>query len=91
MWTIGSFHFHRNKLKIHLEDKAVQKKIYVAGMDDQSTADKVTEAVKAISGVQNVSSFVEKCQVCVDYNEGEAGIEDNINNAITSNGVVVLG
>ena len=68
----------------------MQKKIYVAGMDDQATADKVADAVKGVSGVESVTAFVEKCQVCVDYNESTAGIEDAINAAISSNGVVVL-
>ncbi len=69
----------------------MQKKVYVAGMDDQGTADKVSEAVKTVSGIQNVSCFIEKCQVCVDYDDSVSGIEDNINNAIASAGVTVLG
>lgn len=69
----------------------MQKKIYVAGMDDDGTAAKVDEAVKAIAGVTSVSSVAAKCQVCVDFDEGAAGIEDAINNAISSAGVTVLG
>ncbi len=69
----------------------MQKKIYVAGMDDDGTAAKVDEAVKAIAGVTSVSSVAAKCQVCVDFDEDAAGIEDAINNAISSAGVTVLG
>lgn len=69
----------------------MQKKIYVAGMDDDGTAAKVDEAVKAVAGVTSVSSVAAKCQVCVDFDEGAAGIEDAINNAISSAGVTVLG
>ena len=69
----------------------MQKKIYVAGMDDDGTAGKVDVAVKAIAGVTSVVSTAAKCQVCVDYDEGTAGIEDAINNAISSVGVTILG
>lgn len=69
----------------------MQKKIYVAGMDDDAAAGKVDEAVKAVAGVTSVVSTAAKCQVCVDFDEGTAGIEDAINNAIASAGVTVLG
>ncbi|MBQ2081580.1 MAG: cation transporter [Treponema sp.] len=69
----------------------MQKKIYVTGMDDDAAAGKVDEAVKAIAGVTSVVSTAAKCQVCVDYDEGTAGIEDAINAAISSAGVTVLG
>ncbi len=66
----------------------MQKKIYVAGMDDDATAAKVDEAVKAVAGVTNVVSTPAKCQVCVDY---EGDIENAINDAISSTGVFVVG
>ena len=69
----------------------MQKKIYVAGMDDDGVAAKVDAAVKAVAGVTNVVSTAAKCQVCVDFDEGTAGIEDAINGAISSTGVMVLG
>ena len=68
----------------------MQKKIYVAGMDDDATAGKVDAAVKAVAGVTNVVSTAAKCQVCVDFDESAAGVEDAINAAISSTGVVVL-
>lgn len=68
----------------------MQKKIYVAGMDDDATASKVDEAVKAIAGVTAVTSTAAKCQVSVDFDEATAGIEDAINAAISSTGVTVL-
>lgn len=68
----------------------MQKKIYVTGMDDAAAA-KVDAAVKAVAGVTNVVSTVAKCQVCVDFDEGTAGIEDAINAAINSTGVIALG
>lgn len=69
----------------------MQKKIYVTGMDDDAAAAKVDAAVKAAAGVTNVVSTAAKCQVCVDFNEGTAGIEDAINAAINSTGVIALG
>lgn len=69
----------------------MQKKIYVTGMDDDSTAAKVDEAVKAVAGVASVVSSAAKCQVCVDFDESVVGIEDAINNAIGSTGVIALG
>ena len=69
----------------------MQKKIYITGMDDDAAAAKVDAAVKAVAGVTNVVSTVAKCQVCVDFDEGTAGIEDAINAAINSTGVIALG
>ena len=69
----------------------MQKKIYVTGMDDDAAAAKVDAAVKAVAGVTNVASTAAKCQVCVDFDEGAAGIEDAINAAINSTGVIALG
>ena len=69
----------------------MQKKIYVTGMDDDAAAAKVDAAVKAVAGVTNVDSTAAKCQVCVDFDEGTAGIEDAINAAINSTGVIALG
>ncbi|MBQ9538879.1 MAG: heavy metal transporter [Treponema sp.] len=68
----------------------MQKKIYVTGLDDDSIAAKVDAAVKAVAGVTGASSTVAKCQVCVDFDESTAGIEDAINAAIASAGVTVL-
>ncbi len=68
----------------------MQKKIYVTGLDDDSIAAKVDAAVKAVSGVSGAVSTVAKCQVCVDFDESAAGIEDAINAAIASAGVTVL-
>ena len=69
----------------------MQKKIYVTGMDDDAAAAKVDAAVKAVAGVTNVVSTAAKGQVCVDFDEGTAGIEDAINAAINSTGVIALG
>lgn len=69
----------------------MQKKIYVTGMDDDAAAAKVDAAVKAVAGVTNAVSTAAKCQVCVDFDEGTAGIEDAINAAINSTGVIALG
>ncbi len=66
----------------------MQKKIYVAGMDDDATAAKVDAAVKAVAGVTSVVSSAAKCQVCVDF---EGASEDAINDAISSTGVMVVG
>lgn len=67
----------------------MQKKIYVAGMFDTDTADKVQNAVKAVAGVTNCVASCEKSQVLVDYDD--ASNEDAINGAITSCGVEVIG
>lgn len=69
----------------------MQKKIYVVGMDDDALAGKVDAAVKAVAGVTNVVSSAMKCQVCVDFDEGTAGVEDAIAAAIGSVGVTVVG
>ena len=69
----------------------MQKKIYVTGMDDDAQASKVDAAVKAVAGVSDCVASTAKCQVCVDFDEGTAGIEDAINAAISSAGVIVLG
>lgn len=68
----------------------MQKKIYVAGMFDADTASKVDAAVKGVAGVTNVVANPDKSQVLVDFDEGTAGVEDAINNAISSTGVEIL-
>lgn len=68
----------------------MQKKIYVTGMDDDATAAKVDAAVKGVAGVTNCVASAAKCQVCVDFDEGTAGVEDAITNAINSTGVMAL-
>ncbi|MBQ1627531.1 MAG: heavy-metal-associated domain-containing protein [Treponema sp.] len=69
----------------------MQKKIYVVGMFDTETAQKVDTAVKAVAGVTSVVSNPDKSQVLVDFDDSAAGIEDSINSAISSVGVEVLG
>lgn len=69
----------------------MQKKIYVAGMFDSDSAEKVNASVKGVAGVTNVVANPDKSQVLVDFDEGTAGIEDAINAAISSAGVDVLG
>lgn len=69
----------------------MQKKIYVVGMFDTETAQKVDAAVKAVTGVTSVVSNPDKSQVLVDFDDSAAGIEDSINSAISSVGVEVLG
>ncbi len=69
----------------------MQKKIYVVGMFDADTANKVQDAVKATAGVTSVTANPDKSQVLVDFDEGTAGIEDAINAAIAGTGVEVLG
>lgn len=66
----------------------MQIKIYVVGMFDDSTANKVQAAVSAVFGVTNCVANCEKSQVLVDY---EGASEDAINSAITSCGVDVIG
>ncbi len=68
----------------------MQKKIYVTGMDNDASAEKITNAVKAVSGVTNVVSTPAKCQVMVDYDENTADIENSITIAIESAGAMVL-
>ena len=67
----------------------MQKKIYVVGMFDDDTANKVQAAVSAVAGVTNCVASCEKSQVLVDYDD--AGVEAAINGAISGCGVDVLG
>ena len=67
----------------------MQKKIYVVGMFDNDTANKVQTAVSAVASVTNCVASCEKSQVLVDYDD--AGAEDAINSAISGCGVDVLG
>lgn len=69
----------------------MQKKIYVAGMFDDDSENKVNGAVSAVAGVISCAANASKAQVLVDFDEGTAGIEDAINAAISSCGVDVLG
>ncbi|MBP5588614.1 MAG: cation transporter [Treponema sp.] len=69
----------------------MQKKIYVAGMFDDDSANKVGAAVSAVAGVTNCTANAQKAQVLVDFDESVAGIEGAINSAIEANGVQVLG
>lgn len=69
----------------------MQKKIYVAGMFDDDSANKVGAAVSAIPGVSSCTANALKAQVLVDFDEGVGGIEDAITSAIEANGVQVLG
>ena len=69
----------------------MEKKIYVTGMDDDASANKVNESVKNVAGVTSVVATPAKCQVLVNFDETKAGIEDAINAAISSTGVIVLG
>lgn len=69
----------------------MQKKIYVVGMFDADTANKVQSAVAAVAGVTNTVASCDKSQVLVDFDEGTAGIEDAINAAISGAGVDVIG
>lgn len=67
----------------------MQKKIYVVGMFDDDTANKVQAAVSAVASVTNCVASCEKSQVLVDYDD--AGADDAINSAISGCGVDVLG
>ncbi len=69
----------------------MQKKIYVDGMFDPDTAAKVKAAVSGVAGVASCDANPDKSQVLVDFDEGVGGIEDAINNAISSTGIAVLG
>lgn len=69
----------------------MQKKIYVDGMFDPDTANKVGAAVSAVSGVTSCNANPDKSQVLVDFDESTGGIEDAINAAIASAGITVLG
>ncbi len=68
----------------------MQKKIYVAGMFDADSANKIGAAVSAIAGVSNCTANPDKAQVLVDFDESVSGIEDAINSAIVANGAQVL-
>lgn len=67
----------------------MQKKIYVVGMFDDATANKVQDAVKGVAGVTNVVANCEKSQVLVDYDDATS--EGSINDAISGCGVDVIG
>ena len=67
----------------------MQKKIYVVGMFDDATTNKVQDAVKGVAGVTNVVANCEKSQVLVDYDD--AASEGSINDAISGCGVDVIG
>ncbi len=67
----------------------MQKKIYVAGMDDDASAAKVSEEIKKIAGVTSVVATPAKCQICVDFDDESQ--EAAINGAIEASGIVVLG
>lgn len=69
----------------------MQKKIYVDGMFDPDVAAKVDAAVKAVAGVTSCTANPEKSQVLVDFDEAAGGVEDAVNAAISSTGIVVLG
>lgn len=69
----------------------MQKKIYVVGMFDDDSANKVGAAVKAVAGVTECNTSAAKAQVLVDFDEGTAGIEGAINAAISSCGVEIVG
>lgn len=68
----------------------MDKKIYVVGLDDEATENKVSAAVKAVAGVTDCKATSSKAQVLVSFDEGTAGIEDAINAAISSCGLDVL-
>ena len=68
----------------------MQKKIYVAGMLDEKGEESVNQAVSAITGVTSCTASAMKAQVLVDYDETVAGVEDAINQAMSSVGLEVL-
>lgn len=68
----------------------MQKKIYVAGMLDEKGEESVNQAVSAITGVTSCTASAMKAQVLVDYDETVTGVEDAINQAISSVGLEVL-
>ena len=47
----------------------MQKKIYVVGMFDDDSANKVQSAVAGVAGVTSVVASTEKSQVLVDFDE----------------------
>lgn len=67
----------------------MQKKIYVVGMFDADSANKVQAAVSAVAGVTSAVANCDKAQVLVDYDD--ASQEAAINSAITSCGVEIVG
>ena len=69
----------------------MQKKIYVAGMFDDDSANKVGAAVSAVAGVTSCTENALKAQVLVDFDENVGGIEAAIASAIEANGIQVLG
>ncbi|MCQ2610185.1 MAG: cation transporter [Treponema sp.] len=69
----------------------MEKKIYVAGMFDDDTANSVGSAVNAVAGVSACTANAAKAQVLVTFDESVAGIESAINAAIEASGVQVLG
>ncbi len=69
----------------------MQKKIYVVGMFDAESAEKVQAAVGAVAGVTGVTANADKAQVLVDFDETAAGTEDAVNAAIQSAGVDIVG
>ena len=69
----------------------MQKKIYVAGMFDDDSANKVGAAVSAVAGVISCTANALKAQVLVDFDENVGGIEASIASAIEANGIQVLG
>lgn len=67
----------------------MQKKIYVVGMFDKASCDKVEASVKAVSGVTSCTANSDKAQVLVDF--ADESTEVAINAAITSCGIEVVG
>ena len=67
----------------------MEKKIYVEGLDD-SNQEAVQNAISAVAGVTSCVATVAKMQILVNFDEGNAGIEDAINNAISSSGITPL-
>lgn len=69
----------------------MEKKIYVVGMFDEQTEQTVQKAVSDVAGVTSCTANATKSQVLVNFDEGAAGVEDAINNAISGCGVDVIG
>lgn len=67
----------------------MEKKIYVAGMEESNEAP-INSAVSAVAGVNSCVANWMKAQVLVNFDESVGGIEDAINSAIGSCGVEVL-
>ena len=68
----------------------MQKKIYVAGLTDESREQTVNQAVSSLAGVTSCTASSMKAQVLVDFDESIDGIEDSINQAIAKSGLEVL-